>query len=728
MARTSRGSVPNAGVDAKALDNLDLDDMFAGEGDDFFGGMDGMDIDLGDMDDIANSGQAPAAPQPQPATTPAAAPEEESPKRRKTKRKVKSPHFFEDDDDDFDYEPTKKKKRTSKVGNNKKKKGADDTTKGAVRMRRGKAFDAGEEEASLVSESTGAPAISGVAAAGRFGKRGIQNNKTRKKVPPLKTEKAKTSSYIEASSSIQQEILQHAGLAQSPFCGIAPSKTLFYPFMPVLPSEPSLKNRKLYPLIDRLHTNFLAQLSGPGASTSTNPLPATESEPISRLMLEATREEKSMLTATNRSELIGNAVGVLRNTVTQSDQTKLAADLLAMCSLLKKQFDFVQQNSSNMDQWCKDNFSYADYAEVYLAPSKEADRKSVLSSFSSIMLKVKVMCSGFKEPKALLLAQLPSPPPAKPDLSLKTTKKVTTKKKVVPNMETNRPSTVLSQIRPPITYPDMIPTNRRRAVSDMVAHTAAELEARFRFQVDSRRQLMMRQQSEAQKSTVEDPVENLHTAGMWKWLEKVGYFSNLSRMEIERGMEEAFRRNSTQRSPEGRVPKEKPVANVPFVERLQSLLVAEAPDSDEDDDESMSVSSVDEACGCADLTNVSVDERALLQAHSVGLAMRLKLPISNSVPTLATAKHSPESPDDLHRVIGTMITDLGDLDTLNSRRFSFLKQSFAAQGLLTEDAKRKCEAESSLIARCQTILKRSKEKAKNGKPKTAKTDELGLPW
>ena len=95
MARTSRGSVPSSGMDAHGLDNIDLDDMFAEGGDDFFGGMDGMDIDLGDMDDITSGKEQSQAP---PVEAPLAAtqadPEPETPKRRKTKRKVKSPHFF----------------------------------------------------------------------------------------------------------------------------------------------------------------------------------------------------------------------------------------------------------------------------------------------------------------------------------------------------------------------------------------------------------------------------------------------------------------------------------------------------------------------------------------------------------------------------------------------------------------------------------------------------------
>ena len=76
MARTSRNGAPN--VDA--LDNLNLDDMFADGGDDLF---DGLDMDLGNLDDIAGSNnanmaaadavkedeKAPATEAPEPAAT-----------------------------------------------------------------------------------------------------------------------------------------------------------------------------------------------------------------------------------------------------------------------------------------------------------------------------------------------------------------------------------------------------------------------------------------------------------------------------------------------------------------------------------------------------------------------------------------------------------------------------------------------------------------------------------
>ena len=97
-----------------------------------------------------------------------------------------------------------------------------------------------------------------------------------------------------------------------------------------------------------------------------------------------------------------------------------AGDLFNTCALLKRQHDFLQTNLSNMEKWCKDNFSESDYNATY--GSKDKKKKMppielVLKTFKKPLIKVKIKFSGFKEPKlsgplfALLPTSVVPPPP-----------------------------------------------------------------------------------------------------------------------------------------------------------------------------------------------------------------------------------------------------------------------------------------------------------------------------
>jgi len=133
-------------MDAGALDDLDLDGMFADDGDMLFEGLDiGLDDTMGDFISNENSKDAPVAPPPvieppvaapAPQTKRAGGPrtkrtnpmletadkvEKEttttapSNKRRKTKRKSKAPTAFGEDEDEpvEEMQPPKKKRKSS---------------------------------------------------------------------------------------------------------------------------------------------------------------------------------------------------------------------------------------------------------------------------------------------------------------------------------------------------------------------------------------------------------------------------------------------------------------------------------------------------------------------------------------------------------------------------------------------------------------------------------------
>jgi hypothetical protein len=365
-----------------ALDNIDLDDMFADDGDALF---DGLDIDL-DMDDIAgssdlsrsalSSGPATSRPSAPPATAVAAASalhstrsilgEEEhsvgsSRTRRKTKRKAKTPAFFEDADDEpytnHHHTPAPKKRKTSKTSAaSAKKKTAKSSTAATTASMESAAASALSAKppphAALANKAKSAklavampppppssqplargqstPGSYVVAAAGQFGgrqKRGgssfalpkstLNHTSTgaaaatvaamnKNKLPfaratsDLSGSKASlnhgrsTASSLSALSSsaaaAAAESSSSSGhpfrpsLPQNTFCGISPSNALFYPFMQALPSDLTIKSRKVYPAICGSSANAAAtttathgctaaaQANGPHLSTAARSL------------------------------------------------------------------------------------------------------------------------------------------------------------------------------------------------------------------------------------------------------------------------------------------------------------------------------------------------------------------------------------------------------------------------------------------------------------------------
>jgi hypothetical protein len=559
----------------EALDNIDLDDMFADDGDALF---DGLDIDI-DMDEITGdnghnheasghsstgynlnsnrassvaSAPAPAERTAKRSTGPspaAAAPTRTS--KRKTKRKTRTPAFFEDSGDDYEDEPSpppqkKKKKATTTTkaaatGSATKKKAATTkktqpkqektpmtgTTKGKGKSKA--SANAQMSHSMTASASTlptpppqqipqhpqrqqsvtlsaargiAAPSTS-VAAAGQFGGRQKQKATKKKAALPLVRNSSSTAtnnnSYtakstsllsfssastaaaggIGASSSgggklkgraaslptsaaaLANELAQARSKHLAPsFCGILPSSTLFYPFMPALPSEPNLKSRKAYAVLDKIHTSFVGQLHSTAASTTTETAaandntadaadkksssnatggksggkdakPAKQSEVIFQLVEEAFKEDRPagevesavVVPSLQRSEAIGTAIGATRSAIVQLDQRKIIGDLYAVCGLMQRQYDFLKQNADNMERWCKRNLPPDEYAEVYLPPKAKPipdaapatnKRKRIdlqmplLGSFASRTIKVKVLCNGYSEPKASpLVAILP---------------------------------------------------------------------------------------------------------------------------------------------------------------------------------------------------------------------------------------------------------------------------------------------------------------------------------
>lgn len=839
MARKSRNGGANNATNVQALDNLDLDDMFADGGDDLF---DGLDIDLGNMDDITGgtsnaqslldeiktkeeSSQFVAEP-PSPSSFDREL-EEESPKttittRRKTKRKTTAPVFFEDQDDDFvDDAPVKRKRRTTKSATAKRRATAKRTSaepqeeykppSAPVTTRKSKSKAAVDmPPPTTIVKSTPLPTEEGggviAAPQGRNKNQAASASKTLPKpidvaaatvsISPVSSattaapKPAKPS--LTASSSSNKLIPPLPGLNQSSFCGLLPSKFLFFPFLPSLPQEVAItpKHRKLYPILDRIHTLFGNQL---GASSNSTKLAngvqqVQESELIFRLMQDAFRDEKSSssgaaaesATTLSRAEIIGNAIGSLRKTIEVLDKTKLTQELLAVCALLKRQSDFLRQNSANMERWCRDNFSEDDYAEVYLTPvvkRKPETEEQVISSKSAILsfipgtkVRLKVLCSGFKESSLGLEAAIPGKvgPASWPEI--KKAARPSKKRKASPEepkVTTGTATYIDTQFN---AYAQLRPAKRRKAIADLISRTAYSLESEYLRRIEESRLIIAAREKRARECVEDQNYLVPHTAGMWKWLEEMGYFEDsIDEISLRERLEEArsmdwgtlqHEGNTIQLVTKGRG--DHPISTVnaeapsSYMDALLDLFVeeGECSDGNNDDEDETSDTYDDEIVAShelmAELTHLSPEERTYLQLRSVGLsssgemkpdkAIQVMVAGSNNLQGFGHPLGKPRGDsavvdqsqdiEDIDIVINAMKKDLIDTTRLNHKRATYLETVVRATLETPRETKERKQFEASLHARHAVLVKRNKEfRAKNGQNKNAtKHDDLALPW
>lgn len=481
---------------------------------------------------------------------------------------------------------------------------------------------------------------------------------------------------IASSFSSSKPLVSAAASSQSPlsipsqslFCGLHPSNTKFYPFMPSLPSELSIKNRKIYPVIERVNSSFMSFLS-PVSKIMNGVDTAVVAEPIYRLMLETlpeisnippvppsssggssggacSAEEKA---AENKRLAVASGIGSLRRMVTQLDRPNFTNDLFSICALLKRQHDFITTNLSNMDHWCKDNFSDADFS-TYVKEDGGTGRgkkKVGASLLSSIVMKtgkpivrIKVRFSGFREsPKLVgsLFAMLPisitmgavgtgAPHHSAPASSVvnsnqqqsnKPTKNPDKKRKlsIAPDTAASAVSTNKSSKMTSLSYVEGPPSKRRMYISDLVCKTAEDLESMHVQRVEGFSQALDKRQNGMRKIVEDDDIVVIHTAAMWQYIEQSGYFADFSEDTVKHFLRSVW-------SPEIRHPEEiRPSdpsyddkVNLPnrysdlawdnessvrkeqvlstgmsLFDRLQSLLIEEFSDDSEDKEENDSL-------------------------------------------------------------------------------------------------------------------------------------------
>lgn len=827
MARTSRNGAPAASFDA--LDNIDIDDMFADDGDDLF---DGLDIDLDQMGDITNNMEAPPgleAEMKSEEKTPAPGDDEdELPKRRKTKRKSKAPAHLTDSDDD--EPPQKKKRRTTKATTK-----TTTTKKKSVSKKEKEEIKTETKSKSKVKSmsmppplarpaGTPAPSQGQVAAAGQFGGRqkrshftlptsktdsskGTKKTKTPKPAPSEtnsdKNKSKKVSTHLPAPAKSSPELPATKPptgfvppMNQSTFCGLKSSSSLFYPFMPGLPAEPSIKNRKQYPVMDRINSSFMSFINASNPTKPPNGItPANENENICQLMHDTLKDlnpsggqSSSTAPQPDRNAVVSTAIGSLRQLMSDLEKHKLAGDLFSVCALLKRQYDFLHQNLNNMERWCKENFSDADYLATYGSPesqkNKEGVADSLLAKFKKPLIKVKVKCTGFKEPKltSALYASLPpdvfggvAPSSDRDKKSAKKKKGSTVETSLISSSTIPAVAEKESVIR---TYSELRPAKRRQLITELIAQTAKELEANYNSKMEAQRQSLERRHGELKKLVEEDEVVVIHTAAMWNYIEKAGYFADYAEESIQdnlRGIWGPELRCSVSKKTvqnrsyvNGRVhdsakTKTSSSSVQSIYNGLQSLLVEEHSDDDSnndarsridmDEDESLLHDNFDEPMGplpggtclppdlkIVDLSNLNPDERAYIHLRKVGLM--------EDQPVTFTARESTEGPEFissqrrndvdggdekdhygvLEDVVERMSTDLIELNKRNNARASSLESAARNELVQIRKAKRQAEEEAILNAKWQQLLKKTKEKLKMSKPKTATKDEQVLPW
>jgi hypothetical protein len=808
MARTSRGGAPAQSFDA--LDNIDIDDMFA---DDAL--FDGMELGLEPMGDIADLGNSAAEAQAaaggeENSESNAASAGEELPKRRKTKRKLK-PTILAGDEDESNEPPSKKKRRAAKPVPAKKKVAKKEDAKPELSKTKGKVKSVVtpvpvQRAASSSGTSTGTMSQGNVAAAGQFGgrqKRGhfalplsrATSDKLKTKAGKVSLKPSTSAVIAPAPGSSGEKKKQKKATSttvtvpisapppapapekpaafvppypQTTFCGLTESSALFYPFMPALPSEPSVKNRKQYPVIDRIHSSFTSYIN-----TTTNVPKGTNSaglesiyqlmhDTITKDMTPTTGQANSVEALDQKKAAISNAIVSLRKTVAGMEKPKLAADLFSVCHLLKRQYDFLQQNLANMENWCKNNFSEAEYSQTYGTPEgakkqkETAAAESIFANLKTPVVKVKIKCSGFKEPKlsgpvfAFLPRYIVGGPSAVPEQAKE--KKVTKKRKSS-TMDTS--STATAKATPQAATPDkedmwktystLRPSKRRQVIADDVALTAKQLEASCISRTLSRCQAIERRHFELKKLVEEDEMAAIHTAAMWEYTNKAGYFSGFTGESLNDTLRSVWApavafdlaRDVTSSSlPSFSRMQDKDRGTKSFFDGLQSLLVEEDDGEEDDDEDSVFDEEFDEvyppidstarsSIKLADLSGLSLDERAYAHLRSAGLLEDSQVQDS----WLRNVSSSSDNKGELEGFIKRMSIDLLRLCSNNNARTSLLEGVATTFHARSKAAALKAAEETSSIAKCQQLLKRKNDsKLKLSKPKVASKEEYALPW
>lgn len=664
MARTSR---PAASNNVAALDNIDLDDMFNEDADDLFEGL----IDMDNMDDEMDSPAAPPAAGPQHHKASASS-------ASSTNKKSKSNRL-----PSSTAAPEAPVPATSIPG-------ASVATGRSRRKTKRKVMDEDDDD----SYEEPAPSKKRK----RPTKKKAQPKKSSDTPPPPtsilpslpkhkpttttsatlpKTTLMKTGGPAHKATGIptqppipnnghtlKRKAPPRSSLMTTEYCGLSPSNTVFYPFLD-LPNEFLLKSKKPFQTIDKLHTAFQSQLQQQQqqqASGTAPNPPRPENDPIVRLLQDGKLDAST----------VARAVAAMRANITPTSTS--LADWCNVAKVLQRQHDFLNQSAANMQAWCRNNFNDEEYADVY---------SDILRTFQTPNIKVKVLVGKDKN-KTLLPAILP------PYIVRRTTTTTTTTTthRPTPTTKASRPKPAPAVPPPPTPYAHLCSAAaRRKAIADRLSQVAPT----------------------AAVTAVTLPPRPLlpsmpTTMSMWKWLEQSGYW----------GMGEAAAKAA--RVEPWKLPESTDPSVLSWMgveDRVMSLLVDV---EDGDDDDCSAVEEEEDICmessdDCWDASVVPLDDRYrwLLQRAGWG-------EYRGSQP--------PEQKEtcEVEETIDAMISDLHGTDELNNNRLDYLESVRP----LSDEQKKLRQEQAALISKCQQLLKKSKEKAKQ--TVTKRDDDIKLPW
>ncbi|KAL3940752.1 MAG: hypothetical protein SGBAC_004759 [Bacillariaceae sp.] len=523
--------------------------MFAEGGDALFG----FDQDLmGGMDDIVdkerqggNKGNAAApakAPAPGKASGPGAkragprtkrrnpmVPEEEQTTKGRNKRKSKLSALALDEDIELlEDGPRKKRKATLKKQGGK----GEIDVGGKSKKKKGAATQAKQSKAGFVHS---------VPAVGQFGARATSSKfkKPKKKgtgitpagddptMPPMTTLTNFSSSAVVSRPLPKQE---------QTFCGLQPSKIMFYPFMESVPPEPNLKNKKVYPGFEKISSTFTNSMVKPLETVEEDEFSQSLNmeSPVFALISEtfaAISDKERQNFNDEKKEALLKTIPHMRKYISKYDRQKVVADVYALLGLLGRQYSFLQTSLDNMQAWCQTEFSPQDYKATY--EKCERNKATKHQRWKKPIIKVNVTCPGFRgqgpltailpqsvvivhtsvvpEPTAAAAAPAAASGPgagganAAAASSSSSTKK---KNKTKPSATTNTPPVPAA----PKTYAQCSPQQRRSMIAERVTEIASELQ-------EKHRQEQLKQDSGAKKPFTVTEDETLSTQRMWDFIE-----------------------------------------------------------------------------------------------------------------------------------------------------------------------------------------------------------------
>lgn len=500
------------------------------------------------------------------------------------------------------------------------------------------------------------------------------------------------------------------------FCGLSPSSSLFYPFMPSLPHEPSMRRcHKQYRLMDEIHSAYQGLQSTWGDSVGEGRL--NENEPLYKL-LQAEWEAHHHFAhgghppdgknPSASAALPSNLYKAKKGTAKLS-RTNLASELKSILSLVGRQHDFLAQNLENMERCCRAKFSESEYNAIYggagqaggvkrrrasssastIAPAavkvlspggsspishqppqqdltgmtlqvpppslsdsardeqgsstlpvkagEQHGRTTKLSALHRPVVKVKVKCTGFKEPKmaGVLVAHLPVPygaavAPIAPlsavsidenahsvtgaDLATLRSTGVLKQKQLPDGTISGRTSPRGVTEEALVPYSDRTPSERRRQIVEAISSKAKLLEGELVAKDAAQSAKLDVQAKELDEIVQNDEFVMCNTRVMWSWFEKSSYLKEFTKDDIQEVLRHAWQPElggwdidwheadpMTVKGPvDGKRAKEEwgadvrannkkrthsAVSSSPLFDRLQSLLVEEEGSDEESADE-----------------------------------------------------------------------------------------------------------------------------------------------